>query len=414
MSATIKTDMLAEIAPAALRPAHVPDALVMDFDCYDIDVPDEDVAAFWLDLKRKAPAPVFWTDRNGGHWVLLNGLDVQRAYSDYATFSNQDIFIPPNGSRENLLIPLEQDPPVSLRYRKIIIPPLMPARIVDVVEDARRKTISIVESLMPQGECEFVKDFGTALPILVFLALMGLPEEDREMLLPLAEMSTRPETPEQRLYGHGELKRYLQKHIEARREAPTDDLLSRVVNANIGDERITMDDALHFSLTLLIGGLDTVANLLSFVALFLARNPAHRRQLIERPDLIPAAADEFIRRFGVVADGRRVIADTVLSGVDIRQGDMLMAPTWMYGVDETIVADPLKVDFERSTHPHVTFGGGPHVCAGMHLAKRELRIFLEEWLARIPDFQVKDGAQLNVETGIVQGLSALPLTWKAA
>lgn len=404
--------LVAEISQTSGRPAHVPDGLVMDFDCYNVTIPDQDVGAFWLDLKDKAPGKVFWTDHNGGHWVLLDGHDVQRAYSDFTTFSNQDIFIPPNGSRENLLIPLELDPPESLRYRKIVVSPLMPAKLGEVFDEAREMTIRIIEELKPTGECEFVKDFGTALPILVFLSMMGLPASDREMLLPLAEMSTRPETPEQRVFGHSELKRYLRGHVERCRKSPGPDMLSKVVNSSIDGELMDLDAALRFSLTLLIGGLDTVANLLSFVALFLARNPDHRRQILDNPEIVSAAADEFIRRFGVVADGRRVLKDTMMSGVLVKAGDMLMAPTWMYGLDDTIVTDPLTVDFRRPKFPHVTFGGGPHVCVGMHLAKRELRIFIEEWIARIPDFEVKPGAELHVETGIVQGLSTLPLVWK--
>ena len=393
------------------RPAHVPKQLVMDIDIYKIDVKDRDIGRTWLDIKARAPGPVVWTDRNGGHWIPLTGKDVKTVYTNYEAFSSQDIFIPPNGSRDNMLIPLEQDPPESLLYRKIIVPPLMPGNLTEVTQVARDKAIELIEGFISKGECEFIGDFSLVLPVVVFLSLMGLPPEDRDYLQPLAEKSTRPESAEERLEGHLELKRYLQHYIDDRKANPRDDLLSRSVHAMIGGEPISDFAARQFVLNTTIGGLDTVANLLGFVMQFLANSPTHRQQLIDDPELIKTASDELIRRFGVVSTARRVIKNAELTGVEVRTGDMIWPPTWLFGLDDTIVSNPLDVDFGRKSSPHMTFGGGPHVCAGMHLAKRELGILLEEWLTRIPDFQVKPGAEIKVETGMVSGLSQLPLIW---
>ena len=400
--------------PAATRtgrPAHVPDRLVMDIDIYDIDIKERDVGTSWLAIKAKAPGPVVWTDHNGGHWIPLTGKDVKTVYTTFDTFSSQDIFIPPNGSRDNMLIPLEQDPPESLLYRKVIVPPLMPNNLTEVTQVARDQAISLIEGFKPTGECEFIGDFSLILPVVVFLTLMGLPLEDRSYLHALAEKSTRPESAEERLEGHLELKQYLQHYIDDRKANPRDDLLSRSVHAKIAGEPISDFAARQFVLNSTIGGLDTVANMLGFVMHFLANSPRHRHQLIERPDLINAASDELVRRFGVVSTARRLIQDTELSGVELKVGDMIWPPTWLYGLDDTIVPNPLEVDFERPSFPHMNFGGGPHVCVGMHLAKRELRILLEEWLARIPDFSVKPNAEIKIGTGMVSGIRHLPLIW---
>lgn len=400
------------MAPAPLaRPAHVRPDQIMDLDIYDIPIVDCDVGKTWLGIKAAAPSPVFWTGLNGGHWVVLNGADVKSVYMTPAVFSSEDVFIPPNGSRDNILIPLEQDPPESLMYRKVVVPPLMPGNLASVTQVARDTAIELIEGFKADGGCEFVGDFSLILPVVVFMSLMGLPLEDRQYLSVLAEKSTRPESPAERLQGHEELKRYLQFHIDDRKANPRDDLLSKSVHATIDGAPISDFAARQFVLNTTIGGLDTVANLLGFVMHFLAHSPQHRRQLIDRPDLINNAADELIRRFGIVAMGRRAIQDVTLSGVEISQGDMVWAPTWMYGLDDMIVPDPLTVDFERASPPHMTFGGGPHVCAGMHLARRELRILLEEWLVRIPDFAVKSGGEVRVETGIVTGITRLPLVW---
>jgi cytochrome P450 len=393
------------------RPAHVPEDLVMDLDIYDVVLKEDDLATTWLEIKETAPAPVFWTDRNEGHWVILDGRDIEKVYSSPEIFSSQDIFIPPNGSRDNVLIPLEMDPPESIKYRKVIQSAMMPSAIVALVERARDESIAIIEGLAPKGRCEFVEDFAGVLPIIVFLALVDLPAEDRHILVPLAEMSTRPETPEQRLEGHRALRKYLEDNIERRRANPGPDLLSKIALAQIDGRQVSMDEALRFASTVMIGGLDTVTNLLGFTALYLARNPGHRHQLLENPDLINAAADEFVRRFGVVGVARRVVQDVEMGGASMKAGDMVFTPSWMYAADDSIVSDPLTVDFNRKNGRNLTFGGGAHVCLGMHLAKRELRIFLEEWITRIPDFEVDTQRDFKIATGIVSGLTAMSLKW---
>ncbi|MFC5463093.1 cytochrome P450 [Massilia niabensis] len=404
-------DTSIENAALATRPDHVPPHLVLDFDCYNIGGSFDDLQVAWLALKEKAPSGIFWTPRNRGHWVVLNGADIEKVYSDYSRFSSEDIFIPPNGSRGNALIPQEMNPPASLAYRSVMLRPLMPANLGHLEGQVRKRAAHLVEKLLPQGECEFVEDFATVLPVEIFLDLMGLPPEDRSTLMPLGKMSTRPESPEQRAWAHGEIRQYLSTWIDKRRAEPGEDLLSRLALASISGQEITKDEALRFSLNILLGGLDTVANLLAFCALFLARHPAQRRQLIERPELLKPATEELIRRYGMVAVGRRVATDTELCGVQLRHGDMVQGPTMLYGMDDSIVSDPLMVDFERKSCPHMTFGSGPHICPGQHLARKEVQIFMEEWLKSIPDFSVRPGASLEIETGLVGGLISLNLIW---
>jgi cytochrome P450 len=392
-------------------PQHVPASLHHDFDFYHVATADGDLFRSWMEVKSKAPGPVFWTPHNGGHWVATGGREVETIYTDYERFSNVDIFIPPNGSRENAMLPQEMDPPESLAYRSIILRPLMPAQVSLMEGKIRARTIDLVEGLAPNGQCDFVREFATILPIEIFLSLMGLPLEDRAYLLPLGEMSTRAETAEQRAYSHQEVMHYLDREIERRRATPCDDFLSRIANAVVNGEMIAKRDAIHLALNVMFGGLDTVANLLSFCLLFLARNPGHRRALIEEPQLMKNASEELIRRFGMVAVGRRIACDIEFAGAVMKKGEMILGPTMLLGWDDTIVAHPATVDFHRSSPTHMTFGAGPHVCAGQHLARREVRIVLEEWLKRIPDFSLAQDAELRLGTGLVAGLLSLPLRW---
>jgi cytochrome P450 len=165
---------------------------------------------------------------------------------------------------------------------------------------------------------------------------------------------------------------------------------------------------------LLIGGLDTVASMMGFIGRFLAESPAHRKQLIDKPELIGKASDEFMRRFPIVNQGRTVARDFEYKGVQMKKGDMIMMPTALHGLDERKFERPLEVDFNRPTPVHSTFGNGPHRCPGSYLARVELRVFMEEWLKRIPDFRVKQGETVGFRAGVNATVTYLPLTWEVS
>jgi cytochrome P450 len=151
---------------------------------------------------------------------------------------------------------------------------------------------------------------------------------------------------------------------------------------------------------------------MGFAARFLATSPAHRRELIDHPERIPAAVEELLRRFPVVNQGRVVVSDMVYKGVTMRAGDAMIMPTTLHGLDDRKFDDPMKVDFSRPTPIHSTFGNGVHRCPGSLLARTELKIFLEEWLKRIPDFRIKPGATAGVRAGVNATMHLLPLVWE--
>lgn len=395
------------------RPAHVPPELVVDFDWLNFGAGSDDLQVEWEKMRERCPQGIFWTPRNSGHWVPLAGNDVATVMSDYTRFSARDIYIPPNVDRTAQLIPNETDPPEQLAFRKIIIPFLMSKKLQPIEDRARVLAISLIEGFIDNGECEFVRDFASILPLVVFLDLMNMPIDDREMLRDLGEQITRPEHPAQRLSAQKSLESYLSDWIDERRKHPGDDLLSTIVNAEIDGVQINDTDALMLTMNVMLGGLDTVVNMLGFFALFLARNPGHRQQLLDNPSLTKPAIEELVRRHGIVANGRRVIQDTELSGVQILAGDMILGATVLYGTDSSITTDSFTVDFERESSKHIAFGKGNHVCPGQHLARRELKVFLEEWLARIPSFSVKRDSRLEIGVGHVAGLEKLELVWPA-
>ncbi|AEG51164.1 Camphor 5-monooxygenase [Sphingobium chlorophenolicum L-1] len=410
MSADVTSMAEGGLAP---RPDHVPADLVRDFNIYDVPGAAEDVQAAYAAIQQANP-DIFWTPHNGGHWVATRGEDIMAMQRDYHHFSHKHIVLPPMPEGTQRQIPLEMDPPEHARYRRPLMQSLMPAVVGELESKVRDVAVEAIERVLPQGECEFIEDFAKILPIHVFLELVDLPLSDKHRLLPMAERSVRGRSAEIRLQAQQEMGGYLLGEIRARRENPGQDLLSKLVNVNVGDGRISEMEAVSYATLVLFGGLDTVAGMIGFIARFLAMNPGHRRQLVERLDdeaFVKHAIEEMIRRHGLANTARVIAEDFEYGGVYFRAGDRILPANLWVGLDERINENPLVVDFDRDRPVHAAFGNGPHACPGAVLARREIRIFLQEWLSRIPDFHIKPDTKPVLATGMVNGVLRLDLCW---
>lgn len=214
--------------------------------------------------------------------------------------------------------------------------------------------------------------------------------------------------------GFRSLASYLDPVIAARRAAPGDDMFSAIATLTVDGRPLTQDEAVGAAIHLCMAGLDTVASLLVFVIAHLARHPDLRRRLVAEPERIPAAVAEGIRRFAIVIMSRRVRADIEFEGVNLRANDMISAPSMLYNLDPDIYPAPLDFVLDRKVAKVATFGDGIHRCPGALLGRAELTITLQEWLQRIPDFELVDETSLHVVGGIVACMEHLPLRWQAS
>lgn len=396
---------------AAPIPPHVPAALVHDFDLYDVPVEDGDYHAALKRLHADGVPDIFWTPRNGGHWVATRGEDIYHIFKDSDHFSSQKLVVPRERNPPFPLPPIYLDPPEQAKYRMLFAPALSPKAVAALADGARQQAIALIEGFRPQGECEFVGDFAQHLPIGIFMQMVDVPAEDREKLLHWADQQVRPSSEAEREASFHHLFEYAGKKVAERTGKDGTDLISQLTRAKIDGEPITAAQLTPMIFLLLVGGLDTVASAMGFAARFLATNPVHRQELIDHPERIPTAVEELLRRFPVVNQGRMVLGDMVYKGVDMRAGDQVILPTTLHGLDDRAFADPLRVDFTRPTPIHSTFGNGAHRCPGSLLARTELKIFLEEWLRRIPDFRLKRGTTPGVRAGVNATIYSLPLEW---
>ncbi|MBV9841013.1 MAG: cytochrome P450 [Sphingomonadaceae bacterium] len=395
----------------ATVPDNVPPDLVVDFDFFSLADKAEDIQTAWAEL-HKGP-DIVWTPHYGGYWIATRAADIDVMQLDYEHFSHNEFDIPLNPGRVKS-IPLSMDPPEHTPYRKLLMTAFTPQKVRGYSDVARDTAKALVAALKPRGECEFIDEFAKVLPINVFLSMMGLPLADREWLLPRAEIAVRSADIELKNRNQQELAGYLMRHIQLRQATPTEDLLSSIVHGEIEGRKLSPFEIMGMSLLVLVGGLDTVASQIGFVAQFLARHPGHRHELVDNPKLIQVACEEFLRRYGLPNTARELTMDYEYKGLHFKKGDMIQMPKCLYGLDDRINEKPFDVDFHRkpSQIKHAAFGAGPHICPGNVLARRELIIFLEEWLPEIPDFEIDPERPTVYAAGSVNGVEKLYLRWK--
>ena len=395
-------------------PAHVPPQLVVDFDIYGSSTGSDDYLVAWSRLQQELGHRVIWTPRNGGHWVALRGPGVLAVYNDASRFSSDSFGVPVAEGEQIPLGALIVDPPEHQFYRGFLDKGMSLLVVRANEATIRDRAVALIEGFQSRGECDFVKEFADVLPLSVFLSLVGLPLEDREMLSAWTADTVRGADLAAREAAFSSLAAYLSPVIDKRRADPGEDMFSAIATLQVDGRPLTQTEAVGAAIHLCMAGLDTVASLLVFVIAHLARHPELRRQLVAAPEKIPNAVAEGIRRFAIVIMSRRVRADIEFEGVRLRQNDMISAPSMLYNLDPDIYPDPLHFDLNRRVAKVATFGDGIHRCPGALLGRAELTITLQEWLKRIPDFELVDEKALKVVGGIVACMEHLPLRWPTA
>ena len=393
-------------------PEHVPEHLVRDFNMYAPPGIEKDFHEAWARLLQEDDScPLVWTQQNEGHWLPTRSSIIEEILTDYSRFSSRSIILPKSHSADHGLLPTTIDPPEHHFYRKTLNHSMAPAAINAMGEDICAIVTSLIDGFADRGECNFTQDFADILPIRVFLSMMDLPEKDIPQTKYWTDQLIRPDGTITFAEALQNLKDYIAPYVDQRMGADGTDMLSRMINTETNGRRLTREEAIKLSIQVFIAGVDTVVNLLGFVFLFLARNKPHRQQIITGQISVSDAVEEILRRFPLVTVAREVTEDMEFHGVQLKAGDMVAAPTPLAGMDNTFTPNAVAVEFGRKQGNSLTFGRGAHTCPGKNLARVELRIAIEEWLRRIPDFDVNEDAEVSFSSGIVGVVNQLNLRW---
>ena len=397
------------------HPAHVALEQVVDFDIYQPMLKGMDLHESWRALQESGAPDVVWTAKNGGHWMVLRGKLISKVLQDYQTFSSRVIFVPKEPAGEAYrAVPITLDPPAHRPVRSLLNEDLSPSKIKSREDSIRAMAVQMIESFRSKGRCNFVHEFAEQMPLRIFMEMVELPFADAPRLKRLADQYTRPEPD----VSYDDVARgftdYLQPLIRERRGKKGNDMLSHLINGSIEGRPLNDEETINLCVQVLVAGLDTVVNAMSFIMLFLARSPESRRALTADLGRLSISLQELLRRFSMVTVAREITRDLEFEGAQLRRGEMMVVPTLLHGLDGRENPDPMKVDFNRRSVSHSIFGGGIHTCAGAHLAKTEIRIMLEEWLTRIPEFRVADESEIQFVGGIVASVKPFSLAWEVS
>lgn len=394
------------------RPDNVPADRAFDFDIYQ-EIPEGvDFHQHWKNVMRDAPHPLMWTPHNGGHWIVLTAELSETVLSDYERFSNNTVLVPKETAGEAYrLIPLSLDPPEHRPFRTLLNENLGPKPLRPMEGIVRELAVKLIEGFQANGRCNFTHDFAEKFPVQIFMGIVDLPVEDLPKLKHLADQYTRPDGSIPLDQVTQKFRDYLRPIITERRATPGEDMISRMINGDISGRPMTDVEAENICIQVLVGGLDTVVNMLGFTFSYLATDHDLRRAIAADPSRIDDALLEFFRRFPVVSSGREIMKEVEFEGVKLKAGDMVLAPTVVISMDETRNDDPLEFRLGRKARQHSTFGKGSHTCPGATLARMEMKIVLQEWFARIPEFTLAAGSSLGYVNGIVGSVKPFELEW---
>lgn len=395
-------------------PGHVAPGLIKTFDLYEAEGMSTD--PFGTIAKLHDGLRVFWTDYSSryghGSWVVTRAKDLLHV------LNNPQLFSSSGWSQTQAitgatwpLVPIELDGRDHREFRALVMPWFVGPAVERLNDTIRERAATLISAFAANRECEFVQAFGRPFPVSIFLDLMGLPQEEMPTFLGWVYQLLHNMDPPGRIAAATSIIKYLENAAEDRRQRPRDDLITRIVTANLHGRPITDDEIIGLLFTLFLAGLDTVAASLSLHFHHLAVDQALQHRLRSDPALIPAAVEEFLRAFSPVTARRRATQDTEIGGVRIKEGDWVTIPYSLGSLDPEVFENPLEVDIARKSTKHFAFAAGPHFCLGSHLARRELTIALETWTQALPPFRLKEGEKIRARGGGVFGIDYLPLCW---
>ncbi len=384
--------------------------------------PTQAAGCHWqLADELRETSPVYFNTFAQGYWVFTRHDAVRDIYKTADLFSSESI-TPWQPDPVYRFVPTQIDAPDHIKYRRVVNPWFSPRAMQDAEPAMRALCRRLVEEVATTGSCDFVTEFALRFPTEAFLSVAGIDPSDADLFVPWVEdffggFGGDPEGLEPMMKALEGIREYWVAALAERRDEPEPregDLASHLLHSTFDDRPLTDAEMLDMLTVLVLAGLDTTRATLGYMFRDLAEHPERRRRLIDEPELIPSAVEEYLRFYTIIfGDGRKVTRDVEFHGVQLKAGDMVYALVSGANRDPRAYdrADEFVID--RKRNQHMGFANGPHRCLGAHLARRELQLALEEWLRVIPDFHIATDEELAERGGAsMMTLTSLPLAWE--
>jgi cytochrome P450 len=371
----------------------------------------EDPFPIWDELRTACP--VVHTDRFLGVYMPTTYEAVKAVAYDTEHFSSRRVVV--RNVRPEQVIPLPpitSDPPHHKPAKQLLLPPFTPDAMKKLEPRVRAICNELIDDFIATGKCDAAAQYSKHIPVRAIAHMMGIPEKDGDLFVTwiheILELGIHDGAILMKAVQ--EMGQYFMEHIEARRRNPTDDLISTLMNAKGPDGQPLSDMHVLGSLRLLlIAGIDTTWSAIGASLWHLAKTPEDRGRLVAEPALIPTALEEFLRAYSPVTMAREVMKETTIAGCPIKPGNMVLLSFPAANRDPAMFPDADKVIIDRKENRHAAFGLGIHRCVGSNLARMEMQVALEEWLKRIPEFNLDPAGTVTWSEGTVRGPRQLPV-----
>ncbi len=366
------------------------------------------------DLRQRCP--IAHTGRFGGGWLPTRYEDVAAVAYDTEHFSSRAIimsnFRPPaelapiGGSP-----PISSDPPFHHDARKLLLPAFTKTAVGRQEAATRAFCHSLIDAFDGASVVDAARDYAQHIPMRVIADMLGFPPQDGPQFRQFVENTLEGVNlpPEQRIERMTALFDYLLAQVHDHLATPRDDLTSYLINAELYGRKLEPSHVVGTMALLLIAGIDTTWSAIGASLWHLARTPRDRERLVADPALLPTAMEEFLRAYAPVTMARLVRNDIHWRGADMKADDWILLSFPAANRDTAQFDRAGEVIIDREVNRHAAFGLGIHRCVGSHLARMELRVALETWLERIPDFSLADPDGVSWSAGQIRGPRALPL-----
>ena len=387
----------------------------------------------------RAEAPVYWHERKPGHgfWSITKYRDAQTIYRDPMRFSSASGIVLNASLAHESVAPMTSmgggetlqaapsrrsliatDPPRHREVREIINQRFTPRAIASMESRVRKIVAEVLDDMILRGECDLVSDIAAKIPSAAICEMIGVPREDWPLMFRLASTAGAPDDPEHQsgssaLETMRQTRResfdYFARLLREKLNSPQDDLASILADACHHRGTLTEIEALSNCFLLLGAGQETTRNLISGSVLALIEHPDQFTSLRSHPELMPTAVEELLRWISPVTHVMRTCTrDSILGGHQIRMGHKIVIWNASANRDQEIFLHPNRLDLARTPNHHLAFGYGEHFCLGAHLARLELRVFLEELMARKLNLELT-GAIERSASNFAAGIKRMPI-----
>jgi cytochrome P450 len=378
---------------------------------------NQNAPQIWDQLR--GTCPVAHTDRYGGAWLPVSHADVSAVARDTDHFSSEGAVLANKPPRDQWIStapiggapPITSDPPFHADARRLLLPAFSPQVVAEWEPEIRRLCNELIDNMGDGDTVDAAVQYAQNIPVYVIARMLGLPLEDSDYFRETVHMVLEEIGAEfgERQGAFEKLDAYLTMHVQDHIDNPKDDLIGFLLNAKIYDQPLSPQHVVGTIILLMVAGIDTTWSSIGSSIWHLAQHPSDLHRMVNEPELLPTAIEELLRMYAPVTMARIVSQDAEIGGCPVKAGDSVLLPFPAANRDPEVFPDADKVIIDREENRHVAFGLGIHRCLGSNLARLELRIAVEVFIQRFPQFELADRSTVTWSLGQVRGPRKLPV-----